>query len=268
MTSPISNVAQKRMRYRFDRLSFAVMCLLGAAAFAPPRAFAACSPPGTLNNVTVNCSGATATVMNFGLIEATGNTIDGGSGFIDVTNNSGGTITTDNGAAINNSAFSVRVTNAGTISTTAGLSGTAINAGATATVINLASGLITSDGSTITAQTIALTNFGVVSATGFGASAVSGNTVVVTNSGSITNVAAAAAISMITGSIVNNAGGTISGDSGIEASSHTSIFNAGTITGTVCPAIAFFGGGNTLTLAPRTALHRSPHAFRAAPFPH
>ncbi|HEX9470730.1 MAG TPA: hypothetical protein VF957_14435, partial [Bradyrhizobium sp.] len=47
------------MRYRFDRLSFAVTCLLGAAAFAPPRAFAACSPPGTVNNVTVTCSGAT-----------------------------------------------------------------------------------------------------------------------------------------------------------------------------------------------------------------
>src|SRR5580704_1071872 len=67
----------------------------------------------------------TATVINFGLIQATSNAIDGGSGFVDVTNNLGGTITVDNGAAVNNSNYSVKVTSFGTISTTPGMSGTA-----------------------------------------------------------------------------------------------------------------------------------------------
>ena len=58
MTSLSQRVTQQQIPHRFDRLSLAVSCLLGAAAFAPSRAFAACSPAGG-DNVTVTCSGAT-----------------------------------------------------------------------------------------------------------------------------------------------------------------------------------------------------------------
>jgi uncharacterized protein with beta-barrel porin domain len=56
MSSLFWGVAQ--MRGRVDRLRFAAMCLVGAGAFAPSAAFAACAPP-TGDNVTVTCSGTT-----------------------------------------------------------------------------------------------------------------------------------------------------------------------------------------------------------------
>src|SRR4029077_6241660 len=64
MTSSFPGVAREFVRCRFDRLSFASICFLGAAAFAPNTAFAVndCSPP-TGDNVTVTCSGA---VLNQG----------------------------------------------------------------------------------------------------------------------------------------------------------------------------------------------------------
>src|SRR5712692_4552635 len=58
MTSLSQSVTRQQIPHRFDRLSLAVMCLLGAAAFAPSRAFANCTP-ATGDNVTVTCSGAT-----------------------------------------------------------------------------------------------------------------------------------------------------------------------------------------------------------------
>ena len=157
----------------------------------------------------------TATVVNFGLIQGRQIGIDGGSGFADVTNNVGGTIT-GRFAAINSDQNSVRVTNSGTISTTSGQSGNAISAGDTATVNNLASGIITADGDAITAQTIVLTNAGFnLRRPGFAASAVSGGNVTLTNSGSITSATAGFGISMNSGSVINNAGAIISGDVGI-----------------------------------------------------
>ena len=381
MCSSFQGILLRRVRYQFGHPWFAIICLLGAAALAPSRAFAACAP-ATGDNVTVTCSGATlnqgpevntgygsglqtgltisvqapasvigtaigidvgdnntvnnlgtittaggnfwginggaaltvinsgtvgnlndtaginaggvglmvvnnasgvisgqstaiqgagllgvgtATVINFGLIQGTFNAIDGGSGFLDVTNNVGGIIAVDYGSAINNSAFSVKVTNAGTISTTPGLFGTAISAGDTATVTNLASGLITADSNAITAQKIVLTNAGTISGTGLGASALSGGIVSATNSGSILSVSFAA-ISMSTGIITNNAGGVISGDSGIDTFGTTSIFNAGTITGAGGTAISFFSGGNTLTLAPGSVINGTAHGFGADTF--
>jgi uncharacterized protein with beta-barrel porin domain len=202
----------------------------------------------------------TATVVNFGLIQGRQIGIDGGSGFADVTNNAGGTITA-NFAAINSDQNSVKVTNSGTISTTVGRSGNAISAGDTATVNNLASGIITADGDAITAQTIVLSNAGSISGTGFAASAVSGGNVTLTNSGSITGATAGSGISMSTGSVINRAGAIISGDLGISAFGNTTIFNAGTITGTAGTAINFFSGGNTLTLGPGSIINGTARGF-------
>src|ERR1700694_3768607 len=64
VTSPFPGVARECVRCRFDRLSFALICFLGAGAFAPSTASAVnnCSP-ATGDNVTVTCSGA---VLNQG----------------------------------------------------------------------------------------------------------------------------------------------------------------------------------------------------------
>jgi hypothetical protein len=71
---------------------------------------------------------------------------------------------------------------------------------------------------------------------------------------------------MTSGTITNNAGGTISGNQGVFAFSNTSIFNSGTITGTGGTAITFFGGGNTLTLAPGSVINGTAHGFGADTF--
>src|ERR1700694_5477878 len=61
MTPSFPGVVRKRIPYRCGRLSFVVMCLLGAAAFAPTTAFALppnCTPTSG-DNVTVTCINAT-----------------------------------------------------------------------------------------------------------------------------------------------------------------------------------------------------------------
>jgi outer membrane autotransporter protein len=200
----------------------------------------------------------TATITNSGTISGIvgggGQAINVAGGLVTVTNNATGLITAD-AYAIN--ADTANVTNYGTISAPApGGGGTAINASTSATVTNYASGVITSDASAISAPTISVINFGTISGTGLGANGISGGLVVqVTNSGSITGGPGAAAISMSSGAITNNAGGTISGDQGIATFDATSIFNAGTITGTTGTAIQFVSGGNTLTLGPGFAIN-------------
>jgi hypothetical protein len=66
MIAPFWDAARKW--HRLDRLSIAYMCVLGATAFAPSAAFAACSPSSG-NNVTVTCTG---TVTNQGPGAGTG----------------------------------------------------------------------------------------------------------------------------------------------------------------------------------------------------
>ena len=66
----------------------------------------------------------------------------------------------------------------------------------------------------------------------------------------------APAISTNSGTIINNAGGSIIGDFNvIVAVGNTSIFNAGTITANNGPAIVFSSGGNTLTLGPGSVIN-------------
>ena len=212
---------------------------------------------------------ATANITNSGLIQGAfgGDGINVAGGSVTVTNLAG-TITGNNTGV---TADVVTVThNFGTISAPAvnGFSGgNAINGTTSVTVTNDASGLITSDGNAITAPTVVVTNFGTISGTGLGASGITGGTVTVTNSGSILGSSSASAISMTSGTITNNAGGTISGNQGIFAFSNTSIFNAGTITGTGGTAITFFGGGgNTLTLAPGSVINGTAQGFGADTF--
>jgi uncharacterized protein with beta-barrel porin domain len=214
-----------------------------------------------------------ATVVNSGLI--TGLTGGGGGEGIDslatpsqlnVTNNATGVITGD-AAGIN--AVSAVVFNSGTISAP-GLGGIGVNAN-TLVLTNFASGLITGDGFGVSGSqtpTLTITNLGTISSTGLGGVAVEGNTVTLVNSGSISSATGSGgqAVNLASGSITNNAGGTISGDVGILASGNTSIFNAGTITGNGGTAITFFGGGNTLTLAPGSVINGTAQGFGADTF--
>lgn len=185
-----------------------------------------------------------------------------------MTNNATGLITGDS-AGIN--ANSATVYNYGTISApTSGGGGTGINAN-TLILTNYSTGLVTGDLFGISgSQTpnLTITNFGTISSTGFTGVAIQGNTVDVTNSGSITSApgSAGAAISTSSGTVTNNQGGTISGDSGIQAFGNTSIFNAGTITGLTGTAILFASGGNTLTLGPGSVINGTAHGFGADTF--
>jgi uncharacterized protein with beta-barrel porin domain len=220
----------------------------------------------------------TGTVINSGLI--TGLTSFGGGEGIDfaanntsvvtVTNNATGVITGD---AYGINANSAIVYNHGTISApTAGSGGTGLNAN-TLVLINYQTGLITGDAFGVSgSQTpnLTITNFGTISATGLGGTAIQGNVVNVTNSGTISAASGGgslSAISMTSGSVTNNAGGLITSDSAAIASSgNTSVFNAGTISGGSGTAIFFAGGGNTLTLAPGSVISGTAHGFGADTF--
>jgi hypothetical protein len=214
-----------------------------------------------------------STVVNSGLIIGGG----GGEGIdslaspsvLTVTNNSTGVITGDS-FGIN--ALSAVVFNSGTIfSVNAG--GTGLNAN-TLILTNFASGLITGDGFGVSGNqtpTLTITNFGTISATGLGGFGVQGNVVNIVNSGTISATAGGGAfnaISMFSGSVVNNAGGLIISDSAaIAAFGNTSIFNAGTIDGTTSGvAIQFSSGGNTLTLAPGSVINGTAQGFGADTF--
>jgi uncharacterized protein with beta-barrel porin domain len=186
-----------------------------------------------------------------------------------VTNNATGVITGDS-SGIN--ALSAVVFNSGTISSV-NAGGTGLNAN-TLVLTNFASGLITGDGSGVSGiqtPTLTITNFGTISATGLGGFGVQGNVVNIVNSGTISATAGGGAfnaISMFSGSVVNNAGGLIISDSAaIAAFGNTSIFNAGTIDGTTSGvAIQFSSGGNTLTLAPGSVINGTAQGFGADTF--
>jgi uncharacterized protein with beta-barrel porin domain len=202
---------------------------------------------------------STMTVTNSGLIS--GLLGGGGNGIIadtlTLTNNASGTITADGNAVQANTAT---IYNYGTISApTSGSGGTAVNVNAL-TLVNYASGVITGDGFGVSgSQTpvLTVTNFGTISGIGLGAAGIEGNAVFLMNSGTV-SVPVGSAISMDHGTVVNNVGGTITGDFDTIAAFHnTTIFNAGTITSSGGPAIFFTagGGGNTLTIAPTSVIN-------------
>jgi uncharacterized protein with beta-barrel porin domain len=133
---------------------------------------------------------------------------------------------------------------------------------------NFASGVISGDGGAVSgSQTpiLTVTNFGKIlgGIDSAGAGAIQGNIVNLTNSGtvSVATGSGAAAISMNNGTIINNAGGSITGDFlAISAFNNTTVFNDGTISSNNGPAIQFTsvgggGGGNTLTLGPGSVIN-------------
>jgi uncharacterized protein with beta-barrel porin domain len=202
-------------------------------------------------------------IVNSGLVNAIGS---GGTGIdfsgdpastVSVTNNASGTITGD---AYGINASTATVTNYGAISAPS-FGGIAVNAN-TLTLTNYASGMITGDGGAISGSqtpTITVTNFGTISG-GIDASegAISGDVVTVTNSGtiSVASGSGSSAITMASGSVTNNAGGSITGDfDTIASNGNTTVFNAGTISAAGGDAILFaFLGGNTLTIAPTSVI--------------
>jgi uncharacterized protein with beta-barrel porin domain len=209
-------------------------------------------------SLAIQAAGAPSamTVVNSGLISG----LAGGGGIgifgdaVTLTNNASATITAD---AVGINANSAAISNFGTISApAAGGGGTAINVNAL-TLVNYASGVITGDGGGISGSqnpVLTVTNFGTISGTGLGASGISGNTVTLVNAGTVSGGTGAPAISMDNGGITNNVGGTIAGDfTAIAAFHNTTVYNAGTITASG-NAIFFFGGGNTLTIAPTSTI--------------
>ena len=214
------------------------------------------------------------TIVNSGLISGL-TTFGGGEGInfaanntsmVTVTNNATGVITGDAAGIDANSAV---VFNHGTISAPlAGFGGTGINAN-TLNLTNYADGTVTGDGFGISGSQspiLTITNLGTISATGAGAFVILGNTVTIVNSGTISATASntgTTAISTSSGSITNNTNGVIAGDLGITAFGNTTIFNAGTITGSGGTAIAFSSGGNTLTLGPGSVINGTAHGFGA-----
>jgi uncharacterized protein with beta-barrel porin domain len=220
---------------------------------------------GVIQGLTAISGGGTPSVMtvtNSGLINA----LVGGGGtgiFADtltLTNNPGATITADASAVQANTAT---ISNYSTISAPpppAGAGGgAALNVNAL-TLVNYASGVITGDGAGIQGSSTPvymITNFGNISGTGLGAPGIQGNAVTLVNSGTVSGGPSGSAISTDHGAITNNMGGTVTG--GIVAFHNTTIFNAGTITQSGGPAISFTsvsggGGGNTLTIAPTSAI--------------
>jgi uncharacterized protein with beta-barrel porin domain len=260
MISSFPGVAQKRIRCRFGRHSFAAMCLLGAVAFAPTTAFAFpnnCTP-STGDNVTVTCTSVTVD-QGPGGNTGYGNGLQNGLTINVVAGPPPASVT---GTSIGIDVGSNNTINNFGIITTAGNDVYGINAnGTNLTVVN--SGTIgrldipgfVFDLAGINASNTGLSvtnNAGATIQGTFGIQGVGVGTVV--NSGLITGLTtfgggegidfAANNTSMVT--VTNNAGGVINGDAnGINASSAV-VFNHGTIAG---PG---FGGtginANTLNL--------------------
>jgi autotransporter-associated beta strand protein len=212
---------------------------------------------GTPNTMTVTNSGLISGIVGGGGMGISGDSMT-------VTNNASGTITGD---AFGINANTATVVNYGTISAPS-FGGVGVNVN-TLTLTNYASGVITGDAAAISGSftpNLTITNFGTISGgidAGIGG-AISGNVVNVTNSGTISSATGSGgpAISMVSGSVINNTGGSITGDyEAIATNGHTSVFNAGTISANSGPAIYFQAlgsggsGGNTLTLGPGSVIN-------------
>jgi uncharacterized protein with beta-barrel porin domain len=220
---------------------------------------------GVGDGAVTNNAGATITGGNFGVLANTGaaNVINSGTitGTTDtgvagitsatVTNNAGGSIT---GGAQGVAANTVTVTNNAGATITGGTEGVHANTGA-ANVINSGSITGTTDAGIFGNTNATVTNNAGASITG-GNVGVDANTGAanVINSGSITGTNHDGIFAATSVTVINNAGASITGGIAgvIAGAGGSSVFNAGTITGAT--AIKFFGTGNTLTLAPGSAI--------------
>jgi hypothetical protein len=183
----------------------------------------------------------TVTLNNVGTIMVTGGTGSGSFGVfglnaVNVTN-SGKISADDVGGSFESIAIvsngTVNVTNNGGVIQATGFSGVGVLGSNTTTVQN---------------------NGGTISGTLDGVNTNTAATTAVTNSGMIAGTARDG-IRVNTASVTNNAGGTVTGATGIffrAGNGASTVFDAGTITGTGGTAIQFSTGsvGNTLTLAP------------------
>jgi uncharacterized protein with beta-barrel porin domain len=212
-----------------------------------------------------NNAGASITGANFGVLAISGavNVINAGSivgtaqegiaanTSATVTNNTGGSIT---GGTEGITANTVTVTNNAGASITGGVEGIHANTGA-ANVINSGSITGTTDAAIFANTNATVTNNAGASITGgnVGVDASTGAANVI-NSGNITGTIHDGIFALTSLTVINNAGASITGGIAgvIAGAGGSSVFNAGTITGPT--AIQFFGTGNTLTLAPGSAI--------------
>jgi len=216
------------------------MCMLGAAAFAPSGAFAACSP-ATGNNVTVTCSGATVNQgpgANRGYGDGTQNgltinvqagpppaSVTGISIGIDVgsnnTINNFGTITTGGNGVIGD-VFGINANGANLTVNNSGTIGRLDNLIDTAGINIQGTGLSVTNNAGATIQ-------GASGIQGFGVGTVVNSGLIVGGGGADGINFAGNNTSMVT--VTNNATGVITGDAnGINANSAI-VFNYGTISG-------------------------------------
>jgi uncharacterized protein with beta-barrel porin domain len=255
------------------------------------EAQAACTPTAA-NGVTATCTGATVNQNNpngYGTGAETGITVNvtaGAGNTVTGTNDgisiSEGAVTNGAGASITGRATGVDADGAANVINSGSIIGTSdfgIFSNTTAIVTNNAGASIAGEGTGVVANTgaanvinsgsiIGTTEFGIFGGTNAtvtnnaGASITGGFAGVITNgaanvinSGSITGTTGFGIQSEVSIVIVtNNAGASItSAGTAIEAAGGgSSVFNAGTISGST--AIHFAGTGNTLTLAPGSVI--------------
>ncbi|WP_298874606.1 autotransporter domain-containing protein [uncultured Bradyrhizobium sp.] len=167
---------------------------------------------------------------NTGLIAGEGNAILSVAGAVSVTNNPGGTIQSANANSIAiSSVTDANTANAGTIKG-GSIGGTAVRAGNSATVSNVAGGLISAGQFGISANLVTINNSGIVESTAVGA-AVDALTANVTNSGTLRAVGENV-VQAVTAVALQNSG-TISGTggaNGVFSSGQADIVNSGSIT--------------------------------------
>jgi uncharacterized protein with beta-barrel porin domain len=205
----------------------------------------------TGGNFGVLANAGAANVINYGSIIGTAQEGIAASTNATVTNNAGASIT---GGTQGITANGVTVTNNAGASIVGGVEGIHANTGA-ANVINSGSITGTTDAGIFANTNATVTNNTGASITG-GNVGVSANTgaVNVINSGSITGNNRDGIFAATNATVTNNTGASITGGLAgvIAGAGGSSVFNAGTIIGTA--AIQFAGTGNTLTLAPGSAI--------------
>jgi hypothetical protein len=240
-----------------------------------------------LVDATVTNNAGAAITGAFGIAASTGAANVTNTGSITGTTDTGiaasdATVTNNAGAAITGGFFGINaftgaanVTNSGNItgSTDTGIfaqtnaivtnnPGAAITGGVSGNVANFGAANVTNSGSiagTTFAGIFAQTNATVINNAAAAITGLTGilarGSAIVTNSGSITGTSGQGISADADAAVTNNAGATITGGGfGIfAASSGSSVFNAGSISGGIA-AIQFAGSGNTLTLAPGSVI--------------